>query len=458
VIDKAEIDSKSVELEVHTANVQRDYVFGWLLSGIYEGQNPLGRMLALKGGNAFRKAYFPNARFSNDLDFSTSVQIDADLLLNGLQQACATAAEGSGVQFLIDDSRVSSRTSVDGESEIYEARVYFKSFYGEEDVRIRVDLDIKEYDQIFLPIQNRRLIHPYSDSALCQRDVRCLKLEELLALKLKALLGRVHSPDLYDFVHAVFFQKTLDISRREVVLTFLKQTIYEPQPMSAKSLLLELPFQTIRAAWNEFMACPKASVFTFDDAETWFKTVITEMFSMFAPPQVQSPAYAVTTGRGGLDYFSSGPRSHILEAARLQRVIRFVYDGLERVVEPYALVFKRRLDGVAREYFYGWDLHGGRSRQIGIKSYIASKVGTITITDQPFEPRFPVGLVKDGGYFSRPFTSGTRRTTSRVLGTEYTVECLYCGKCFKRSRYDTTLKEHKDRFGNRCFGRVGRIV
>jgi hypothetical protein len=304
-----------------------------------------------------RTSYFPNARFSNDLDFSTELQIDIDRLLAGLKQACAKAEEGSGVHFLVDDSRVSARTSVDGESEIYEARVYFKSFYGEEDVRIRIDLDIKEYDRIFLPLQSRRLIHAYSDSSLCHCDIRCLKLEELLASKLKALLGRVHSSDLYDFVHAVFFQKALDISRREVISTFLKQTIYEPQPMSAKSLLLELPFQTIKALWNEFIVCPKTSVFSFDDAETWFKTVITEMFSVFAP-QVQSPAYAVA-GRGiALDYFSSGPRSQILEAARLQRVIRFVYDGLQRVVEPYALVFKRRLDGVAREYFCGWDLQG----------------------------------------------------------------------------------------------------
>jgi predicted nucleotidyltransferase component of viral defense system len=456
MIDKSEIDSKSVELEVHTSNVQRDYVFGWLLYGIYDNLNPLSNMLALKGGNAFRKAYFPNARFSNDLDFSTDLQIDTVRLLAGLNQACAKAAAGSGVHFLVDDSRVTARTSVDGESEIYEARVYFKSFYGEEDVRIRVDLDIKEYDRIFLPLQHRRLIHAYSDSSLCQCGIRCLKLEELLASKLKALLGRVHSSDLYDFVHAVFFQKTLDISRREVISTFLKQTIYEPQPMSAKSLLLELPFQTIKALWNEFIVCPKASVFSFDDAETWFKTVITEMFSVFAPP-VQSPAYAAG-GRGGLDFFRSGPRSQILEAARLQRVIRFAYDGLQRVVEPYALVFKRRLDGVGREYFYGWDLHGGRSGQVGIKSYIASKVGAIQITDQSFQPRFPIGLVKDGGYFSRPFSSGTHRTISRASTMEYTVACPYCGKRFKRSRYDTRLNEHKDRFGNRCYGRVGQIV
>ncbi len=246
MIDKQEIDTKSDELGVHVANVQRDYVFGWLLAGLAQAGNRLRPSLILKGGNCFRKAYFEHARFSNDLDFSTQTELDADALMEGLSQACTFAGERSGVEFLVDQSRVSERSLADNEAKIYEARVYFKSFYGEEDVRIRVDLDVKEFDRLFLPIQSRRLIHAYSDVAQFQADIRCVKLEELLASKLKALLQRQHSPDLYDFVHAVFFQKTLNISRREVLMTFLKQTIYEPQPLIARNLLLELPFQTIR--------------------------------------------------------------------------------------------------------------------------------------------------------------------------------------------------------------------
>lgn len=35
MIEKPEIDAKAEELGVHAANVQRDYVFGWLLSSVY---------------------------------------------------------------------------------------------------------------------------------------------------------------------------------------------------------------------------------------------------------------------------------------------------------------------------------------------------------------------------------------------------------------------------------------
>ena len=39
----------------------------------------------------FRKVYFEHARFSNDLDFSTQTELDANALLEGLSQACVFA-------------------------------------------------------------------------------------------------------------------------------------------------------------------------------------------------------------------------------------------------------------------------------------------------------------------------------------------------------------------------------
>src|SRR5260370_837419 len=49
VIEKAEIEAKSDELGVHTSNVQRDYVFGWIIAGLYQQDNPLSRQVILKG-------------------------------------------------------------------------------------------------------------------------------------------------------------------------------------------------------------------------------------------------------------------------------------------------------------------------------------------------------------------------------------------------------------------------
>jgi predicted nucleotidyltransferase component of viral defense system len=467
LIAQGEIEQKSYELGVHVSHVQRDYVFGWLLSGIYKPDNPLQNLLILKGGNCFRKAYFERTRYSNDLDFASQVRIEPNVLLQGLRQACTSAATHSGIEFLVDDSRVKELTRADSESRIFDARVYFKSFYGEEDFRLRVDIDVKEYDRIFLPVQSRRLIHSYSDAAQCNATIQCVQIEELLASKLRALLHRHHSPDLYDFVNAVFVQKVLDVSRKEILSTFLKQTIYEPDPQAAKALLLQLPFALLKGFWNEYLVCPKSNVITFEDAQSWFVRSVTDLFALAEPRYGYAGAGDWNRTRR---YFGAEYRDAIIEAGRLQRVIRLGYDGLERVVEPYALVFKRKVGGDAREYFYGWTRSGGRSGP-GIRAYTADKVQNIAVTEESFDPRYPIELAKAGDFFAKPFASGDRAprsSSSRSFGRTsrsttygsqaYTIQCPVCDKRFKRAKYDTKLNAHEDRYGNRCYGRVGYMV
>jgi hypothetical protein len=409
------------------------------------------------------------------LDFSTQTEIDANVLKSELNRVCEYVSEKTGVKFALDENRVELKRLIDGDSKLYEARLYFKGFYGEERYNIKVKMDVKEFDRIFLPIQTRNIVHSYSDASECSGQIQCHKLEELLASKLSALLQRYHSPDLYDFIYSVFFQKALDINRLEVVSAFLKKTIHEANPMVAQNLLLQLPFQTFRAIWNRYIVCPKPSVITFDEAELQFKAIIPQLFALLQP--------AFAFGGGGLgvrasgDYFSALHRNVIMDAALTRRLIRMIYDGLERLVEPYALKYKIRADGVGREYFYGVDIWGGRSGVVGIKMYTEDKVHSMETTNETFEPRYPIELSRSGEdlgatYFGTPFssTSRTRTTTATrprttwkpkplsTFGLSYTIRCSVCGKTFKRSSYDTKLNKHKDRFGNQCYGTWGYVV
>jgi hypothetical protein len=175
MIDKQEIDAKADELSVHVANVQRDYVFGWLLAGLAQAENCLRPSLILKGGNCFRKAYFEHARFSNDLDFSTQTELDPDMLVEGLGQACSFAGEKSGVAFLVDQSRVSERSLADDEAKIYEARVYFKSFYG--DIPIARGLQDKDPDVV-----GDQLQHSHGTDPLITASIRRTSLQDAPSL------------------------------------------------------------------------------------------------------------------------------------------------------------------------------------------------------------------------------------------------------------------------------------
>ena len=98
MITKGEIEAKSEEFGLHVSNIERDYVFGWLLYALYSGSS-LKDSLVLKGGNCFRKAYFPHTRFSNDLDFSTASGLDRTYLATELNTACDIVQEKTGVIF-----------------------------------------------------------------------------------------------------------------------------------------------------------------------------------------------------------------------------------------------------------------------------------------------------------------------------------------------------------------------
>jgi predicted nucleotidyltransferase component of viral defense system len=95
MINKHELEAKASAFEIHTSDVQRDYVFGWLLVGFFTVSS-LKDSLFLKGGNALRKGYFENTRFSADLDFGIPGDISEAVLRQEIALICALVQERSG--------------------------------------------------------------------------------------------------------------------------------------------------------------------------------------------------------------------------------------------------------------------------------------------------------------------------------------------------------------------------
>lgn len=454
MITRDEIESKATEFGLHPSNIERDYVFGWLLAGVYS-QSTLRDALILKGGNCFRKAYFPHTRFSNDLDFSSTVPIYEDQLVAELNRICGFVRDQTGVTFETERNWVREKANSDKDRRIFEGRLYFKDFYGNpHTTTIKVHLDVTEYDRIFLPIQDRFLIHPYSDGAHSKVPIKCHKLEELLASKLKCLLQRRHSFDLYDYVYSVFINRDIEINRTEVLRTFLQKTIFEPSPGVAKGLLLDLPLEMFRVIWRKYIVCPAQSLFDFDTAIDRFKENIESLFA-----GLHIDRY------GQIAFFPSQLRNMIMEAASELKMLDITYDGQRRLVEPYSLAFKRRRDGFGQEYFYAFDTTGGRASGPGLKSFLHPKIQALALAEQSYEPRYPIELGKAGEFAGKTyfgggrFRSGTFPTLRRTSAARfYLVECSYCGKRFPRKRYSTRLRPHKDQHGNQCYGRSGYIA
>ena len=448
MIEPGEIEAVSKQLGIHTSHVQRDYVNGWLLSQLYSS-SPLGKQLVLKGGNCLRKAYFEGGRYSRDLDFSTATNITDSHLGRELNAVCQALTERVGIIFDIERTRVEKKGRADAEKMISEARLYFRDFFGQEsELIIGIRLDVTQFDRPYLPVQERYLIHPYSDADVCSARIRCVKLEELLATKMRCLLQRRHIADLFDLAYATLLSQELKVNRSELLSVFFKITIFGRSPGVAKGLFIDLPLEALGRLWANYIACPRKSWFSFETAKNYLRSLVD---SLIPDKEIRERSSVI---------FPSFLRNPIMEAGQMLTLLRLGYDGVVRLVEPYSLVFKIRGDGIAREYFYAYDTTGGRSSGPSIKSFLPGKVESIENTDQRFEPRVEVELSKAGsaeiiGRFEGRPNLG-RNVYTRLMKHE--IQCPYCLRKFRRKGFDNKLNKHQDRYGNSCPGRIGYPV
>ncbi len=396
MIDKNEIDQKAELFHIHSSNVQRDYVLGWILTGIYQ-HSELRDKLVLKGGNCLRKAYFENTRFSKDLDFSCEKEIPTTLLFTELDTVCDFISDQTGIVFDKEKVSIKLKNLIDNEKKIYDVNLHFNDFYGKKSsTTLSIQLDVTNFDRIYLPVQERPLIHPYSDAVKCEATIKCLKLEELLASKIKCLLQRQHIVDLYDYVYSIFINKSFDISRSEIIQVFFKKTIYEGASGVVRGLLLDLPFEALKRFWRKHVTVPKQSEIVYDQAVESFKKDVTESFP-------ESPI-----GEPKLLFFPSYQRNPIMEAGRTKTLLKLTYHGIQRMVEPYSLKYKeRKRDGVGQEYFYGYDQTGGLNTGESIKIFLSDKIEALENTTEEFEPRFPIEVSKAGEYQDKTYFGKT---------------------------------------------------
>ncbi len=466
MIDAAEIEAKAKEFEIHTSNVQRDYVFGWLIFGIFTASG-LKDKIFLKGGNALRKGYFENTRFSSDLDFGIPDDIAQETLLSEINAVCALIQDRAGVVFVNADNQVEEKFTASEaplpDLKVYEVRVYFKDFYGKADhIKIRISMDITRFDKVMLPLQSVKLIHPYSDAAEIVCNIRCMKLEEIIATKLKCLIQRQHAPDLFDYAYSI---KLLGgtLNKEEVVQTLVRKTIFDRNPFILKGILNSTSFSYFREEWAKSLVCAKQYWMEVEDA---ISTLVADLESLFA-------GYT-DNGYAQFVYFNPEVRAKIMHAGRTQTLMTLRYQGYDRIVEPYSLKYLEKKSGEAREYFYAYNRSGGKSKP-DMRSFLPEPVESIENTEEKFTPQFQIEVSKAGEMPENPYLFDPDRPVKaprpRVRSTisrphrqrlssslKYIFNCSVCGKRFTRSSHDSALRPHKGKGGYQCYGTYGIYV
>ena len=182
-----EIRQKSREHGVPVSTIERDYAQNWLLAVLSSFQ------MVLKGGTGIRKVYFKDYRFSDDLDFTLLESIEKDELKNMIKNAISMANEESGINF---NDEIEIQENENG----FEISVYFQIMQRRENrTKIKIDITKTENEKILLPVNIKKIIHPYSDNLNTKAKVYAL--EEIMAEKIRSLFQRTRPRDLYDVLH-----------------------------------------------------------------------------------------------------------------------------------------------------------------------------------------------------------------------------------------------------------------
>ncbi len=188
MITQREVSQLAYRAQISDRVIEKDYVLTWLLIGIAD--SPLADHLAFKGGTALRKIYFPDYRYSEDLDFTVIRPIETDEILCALEGALRRLATSEGFQFEMPPGRVEKR---DGSLTAYVEFVGpLQARLGSRDIK----LDFTLTETMIFPAGPRPILSDFSDRV--DRSMPSYALEEILTEKLCATIGRTEPRDVYD--------------------------------------------------------------------------------------------------------------------------------------------------------------------------------------------------------------------------------------------------------------------
>lgn len=181
MIDELEIERRAERLGLLPVQVAKDYLLNHLLAAIADASTAL----VFRGGTALARAYWPDFRLSEDLDFISTAS-GSDI----------AAAIGSGV------TTAAARTGTDLTPNIPPIREGWNQCEVRWDGR-SIQVDVNRGEGPRLPVEIRTLDLPYSDLARDARTLEVVALEEILANKWYMLDDRREPRDLFDLWYGV---------------------------------------------------------------------------------------------------------------------------------------------------------------------------------------------------------------------------------------------------------------
>jgi len=214
MISRAELQRLANREKVALGTLEKDYVITEVLKAL-SLVPALSELLVFKGGTALRKVYFPDWRYSEDLDFTVKHDMTKEELRQDLDQWYQQVRLVSEIQLT-----TKMLHKPDGYARVRTQFIGPLSYPG------MIFMDLSFDEPLCLDPERRRVLAtPFSSG---EQEVLAYPLEELLAEKMRSLLERGKSRDYYDVWRLLKeHSSTLDLELLSTVL---------PKKLSHKNL------------------------------------------------------------------------------------------------------------------------------------------------------------------------------------------------------------------------------
>lgn len=466
MIDKSEIIEFSREFGLRANVIEKDYVLGWVLAGIFN-HSEIGANWAFKGGTCLKKCYFETYRFSEDLDFTLTDpnHLDQDFLIKCFEDISEWVYDATGIEIPKDLIRFDVYKNKRGGMSS-QGRIGYRGPLqpGGDIPRLKLDLTIDEI--LVLDPVVRNVHHPYSDCPDDGIQSKCYCFEEVFAEKTRALAERERPRDLYDVVH-LYRHNELTTNQNVILSTLEKKCEFKDMPVPTMETFRNRPErEELEAEWENMLAHQLPALPSFEQ----FWAELPEVMEWLHGIVEKVEKEAISFGRESIDetwrppsmaqaWHTEVPLEKIRFAAANRLCVKLYYNNEYRLIEPYSLR-KTRAGNIL--------LCALRHDSDENRNYRIDRIQGAEVTNETFIPRYTIELTPSGpisaprltrtsSKLSYPRSTGLRNRKSS-FGPTYVIECSYCGKKFNRKKMNTRLNPHKDKSGYPCSGRNGYLV
>ncbi len=397
MINKQEIRDHSQEFGLSIQVIEKDYVLGWLIKGIFENKDFYENWV-FKGGTCLKKCFFETYRFSEDLDFTiiAKEQLSADFLKPRFKKISEWIYDQSGIELPVEGMTFESYQNPRGKPSI-EGKIGYigpLQFRRKSSALPKIKLDLSADELLCSPATQQRVFHPYTDEPNGGIIARSYSFEEIFAEKVRALYERLRPRDLYDVIH-LFRHDELKPDLKIINEILKKKCEFKNISLpSMEALENHSQRELIETGWSQSLRHQLASLPPFKDF--WSELGIffawlykgTEKTSLpLIPTRKDIDPSWVLPSRPQL-WGSNIHLEKIRFAAANRICVELDYINKEgerstRVIEPYSLRRSRE------ENFL---LFAVRRQDGKDRSYRMDRIQGVKISDQSFIPRYTVEL------------------------------------------------------------------